>query len=80
MAARSFPALRPVLEDARPIASADPAGPGTWGTLLTCPGLHAVAAHRVAHRLWQVPRARTAARVLSAVSAQLTGSPSIPVR
>ncbi|NUQ69404.1 MAG: serine O-acetyltransferase [Chthonomonadales bacterium] len=55
----------------------DPAARNIW-TVLTYPGLHAVLAHRVAHRLWSAkvwPQEfwKLAARTLSHVSRFLTG-------
>ncbi|MEX5260002.1 hypothetical protein [Kocuria sp. CPCC 205263] len=49
MAALTRPSI---LADVRAIAAADPAEQGTGAKLLSYPGLHAVAAHRLAHRLW----------------------------
>ncbi|MEM9762288.1 MAG: serine O-acetyltransferase [Pseudomonadota bacterium] len=54
------------------IAARDPAARGGLETALTYPGLHASAAHRVAHWLWGV-RARGAARVLSYLARMATG-------
>lgn len=62
-----------VLEDARAITAADPAGQGTFATLLSYPGLHAIAVHRVAHRLWTTRGGRPAAQLLATATARLTG-------
>jgi len=62
-----------VLDDARAIAAADPAGQGTAATLLSYPGLHAVAAHRIAHRLWSTRWGRPAAQAIATAAAKATG-------
>ena len=62
-----------VLADARAIAAADPAGQGTAATLLSYPGLHAVAAHRLAHRLWSTRWGRPAAQAIATAAAKATG-------
>ncbi|MEB2528532.1 serine acetyltransferase [Kocuria rosea] len=62
-----------VLADARAIAAADPAGQGTVATLLSYPGLHAVAAHRIAHRLWSTRWSRPAAQAIATAAAKVTG-------
>ena len=70
MAASNRPS---VLADARAIAAADPAGQGTTATLLSYPGLHAVAAHRLAHRLWSTRWGKAAAQAIATASAKVTG-------
>ncbi|MGX5359839.1 serine O-acetyltransferase [Kocuria sp. KH4] len=70
MAASTRPS---VLTDARAIAAADPAGQGTAATLLSYPGLHAVAAHRIAHRLWSTRWGKPAAQAIATASAKATG-------
>jgi serine O-acetyltransferase len=68
------PSTRPsVVADARAIAAADPAVQGTAATLLSYPGLHAVAAHRIAHRLWSSWWGRPAAQAIATASAKATG-------
>lgn len=62
-----------VLADARAIAAADPAGQGTAATLLSYPGLHAVAAHRLAHRLWSARWGKPAAQAIATATAKATG-------
>ena len=62
-----------VLADARAISAADPAGQGTAATLLSYPGLHAVAAHRIAHRLWCSRWGKPGAQAIATVSAKATG-------
>ena len=67
------PARPSVLADARAIAAADPAGQGIAATLLSYPGLHAVAAHRLAHRLWSTRWGRPAAQAIATAAAKATG-------
>lgn len=64
---------RQVTEDADAVIARDPATSSRVEALLTSPGLHAVAAHRVAHELWKHPAGRLPARVLGAVSRAVTG-------
>ena len=54
------------------IADRDPAARNIIDTLLTYPGLHAVLAHRVAHRLW-VRGHRFTARLVSSGARTVTG-------
>ncbi len=54
------------------IAERDPAGRGLADTLLTYPGLHAVLAYRLAHRLW-IGGHRFSARLVSAAARTVTG-------
>jgi len=42
-----------IRDDIRSVFERDPAARSTLEVLLTYPGLHAVWAHRVAHRLWR---------------------------
>ncbi|MFE7629161.1 serine O-acetyltransferase [Kocuria sp. NPDC057446] len=70
MAASTRPS---VPADARAIAAADPAGQGTAATLLSYPGLHAVAAHRLAHRLWSTRWGKPGAQAIATASAKVTG-------
>ncbi len=60
-------------EDIDAVRSHDPAARGDLEVALVYSGLHAVWAHRVAHRMWRHERLRTPARVLSQVSRSLTG-------
>ncbi|MEX5277662.1 serine O-acetyltransferase [Kocuria sp. CPCC 205261] len=69
----SEPTRPSVLADARAIAAADPAGQGTAATLLSYPGLHAVAAHRLAHRLWSTRWGKPAAQAIATATAKATG-------
>lgn len=50
----------------------DPAARNRWEVALLYPGVHAVWAHRIAHRLWR-RRAFLAARALSQLARLLTG-------
>ena len=54
------------------IRGRDPAARGRLETALTYPGLHAIAAHRVAHRLWGA-NWRGTARLLSYLARMATG-------
>ena len=67
------PARPSVLADARAIAAADPAGQGIAATLLSYPGLHAVAAHRLAHLLWSTRWGKPTAQAIATASAKATG-------
>lgn len=62
--------LREDLDAAR---RGDPAVRSDLETLLLYPGLHAIWAHRLSHRLWQNDRTRFAARALSQSARALTG-------
>ncbi len=54
-----------MLEDLDAAIVRDPAATGRVQMFLVSPGLHAIWAHRVAHRMWQHPRGKLPARVLS---------------
>lgn len=56
----------------RSIFERDPAARTTWEVLTTYPGIHAVAFHRVAHRLWRW-RLYWLARVLANLARWFTG-------
>ncbi|MBZ6495061.1 serine O-acetyltransferase [Natrinema longum] len=63
-----------VREDVRAMRERDPAAKGWLEVLLCYPGLHAVWAHRLAHRCWNGgPAGRLFARLLSHVVRLLTG-------
>ncbi len=62
-----------VLEDVDAAIARDPAAQSRLETLLASPGLHAVWAHRLAHRLWLDPAYRLPARLLSQLARALTG-------
>jgi serine O-acetyltransferase len=64
-----FDALR---RDIRVVRERDPAARSTLEVLLCYPGVHALAFHRVAHRLWDAGW-RTAARFVSHVARFTTG-------
>lgn len=67
-------ATRPsVLADARAIAAADPARQGIAATLLSDPGLHAVAVHRFARHLWSTRWGKPAVQAIATASAKATG-------
>jgi serine O-acetyltransferase len=51
----------------------DPASRGDFENALVYSGLHAIWAHRLAHRLWSVPSLRGLARVVSQLTRFLTG-------
>ncbi|MCH4246516.1 MAG: serine O-acetyltransferase [Acinetobacter populi] len=59
-------------EDIQAVFDRDPAARNTLEVLTTYPGIHALIAHRVAHRLWQKEFKGTA-RTLSAFSRMVTG-------
>jgi len=64
-------------EDIRTALRRDPAARNAW-TVLTYPGIHALAIHRIAHALWGVGRPapevwKLAARMVSNASRLLTG-------
>jgi serine O-acetyltransferase len=54
-------------EDLHCVFERDPAARSTWEVLTTYPGVHAIIAHRIAHRLW-LAGWRYAARLLSFLS------------
>ena len=60
-------------EDLAVAARRDPAARSRAELVLVYPGLHAVWVHRLAHRMWQRPRLRLAARVVSHATRVATG-------
>lgn len=54
-----------MLEDLDAAILRDPAATGRVQMFLVSPGLHAIWAHRVAHRMWQHPKGQLPARILS---------------
>jgi serine O-acetyltransferase len=60
-------------EDLDAAAVRDPAARTRLELVLCYPGLHAIWLHRVAHRLWQRPGLKLAARVLSQLNRSMTG-------
>jgi len=72
-----MPALQNLLdtlrEDLEAARSRDPAARSALEVALAYPGVHAVWAYRVAHRMWQQPGLRLPARLLSQLARALTG-------
>lgn len=66
-------AVARVREDLDAAARRDPAARSRLELLLCYPGLHAVWVHRLAHRWWQRPGLRLAARLLSQLNRSVTG-------
>jgi serine O-acetyltransferase len=62
-----------VLQDVDAAIARDPAAQSRLETFLASPGLHAIWAHRLAHRLWLNPAYRLPARLLSQAARTLTG-------
>jgi serine O-acetyltransferase len=60
-------------EDLSTAARRDPAARSRVELVLVYPGLHAVWVHRVAHRMWQRPPLRLAARLVSHAGRAATG-------
>ena len=58
-------AVDSVVEDLDAAIARDPAATGRMQMLLVSPGLHAIWAHRVAHKMWQRPKGKLPARLLS---------------
>lgn len=65
--------LARIKEDLDNVRSHDPAARGDLEVALVYSGLHAVWAHRVAHRMWQHERLRMPARILSQATRAATG-------
>ena len=61
------------VEDLDAAGRRDPAARSRAELALAYPGLHAVWIHRLAHRMWQRPGLRLAARLLSQLNRSLTG-------
>jgi serine O-acetyltransferase len=61
-----------IRDDIRSVFERDPAARSTLEVLLTYPGLHAVWAHRISHRLWRW-RLKLLARVLAQLARWFTG-------
>ena len=62
-----------VREDLDSAIARDPAVDSRLEMALASPGLHAIWVHRLAHRMWQRPRLRLAARLLSQLARAVTG-------
>ncbi|GAA1347999.1 serine O-acetyltransferase [Falsarthrobacter nasiphocae] len=65
--------LKRLREDLETVRRRDPASGGDIQNAIVSSGLHAVWSHRLAHRMWQKPGLRPAARVLSQVTRSVTG-------
>ncbi|WP_137121880.1 serine O-acetyltransferase EpsC [Segeticoccus rhizosphaerae] len=66
-------AVRGLREDIDAAVERDPAVESPLEMTLASSGLHAVWAHRVAHRIWQLPGGRLPARLLSQLTRAVTG-------
>ena len=62
-----------IREDLDAAIERDPAVDSRLEMALASPGLHAIWAHRVSHRLWAQPGGRLVARLLSQISRSITG-------
>jgi serine O-acetyltransferase len=60
-------------EDIANARAHDPAARGDVEVAVVYSGLHAIWAHRLTHRMWQVERLKTPARILSQATRTLTG-------
>lgn len=70
----SVASFRQVLrDDLQAAVDHDPAARSHWEVALAYPGVHAIWGYRAAHVLWQRPRLRLAARLLSQMVRQATG-------
>ncbi len=65
--------LATLREDLRNARGHDPAARGDIENAIVYSGLHAIWAHRLAHRMWAVPALRGPARVTSQLARLLTG-------
>jgi serine O-acetyltransferase len=65
--------LSRLAEDLRGASAHDPAARGKTENFLAYSGLHAIWIHRLTHRLWQNPRLRFPARLISQAGRFLTG-------
>ncbi|QBJ96065.1 serine O-acetyltransferase [Rhodococcus sp. ABRD24] len=65
--------LRTVREDLRAARGQDPAARSDVENAVVYSGLHAIWAHRIAHRMWAVPALRGPARVVAQFTRFLTG-------
>jgi serine O-acetyltransferase len=66
-------ALASVREDVAAARRRDPAATSGVQVVLTAPGLHAIWAHRIAHRLWDRRRGRLPALLVAQAARSLTG-------
>jgi serine O-acetyltransferase len=60
-------------EDIANARAHDPAARGDLEVAVVYSGLHAIWAHRLTHRMWQVERLKTPARIVSQAARTLTG-------
>lgn len=60
-------------EDLDTVKAHDPAARGDMEIIINYSGMHAIWAHRVAHKLWQTESTRTLARTLSQFARFMTG-------
>ena len=65
--------LRILLEDLDAAHAHDPAARNRLEVALTYSGVHALWAHRLSHRMWQLPALRIPARLVSQITRFLTG-------
>ncbi|GAB2497911.1 serine O-acetyltransferase [Promicromonospora xylanilytica] len=65
--------LRVLAEDLDAARAHDPAARSRLEVALAYPGVHALWAHRAAHRLWRMPHLRLPARLLSQLARAATG-------
>lgn len=66
-------AVARVREDIDAAVARDPAAVSRTDLVLNSPGLHAIWSYRLAHKLWQEPRLKPAARLLSTATRAVTG-------
>ncbi len=64
---------RSVSEDIDAAIARDPAAVNRADVFFNSPGLHAIWSYRVAHKMWQTPRLKPAARILSTMTRAVTG-------
>ena len=62
-----------VREDLDAAMARDPAAETRLDVAVNSPGLHAIWAYRAAHKLWEKPKLRPVARVMSTLSRAVTG-------
>jgi len=65
--------LRALREDIAAVRHRDPAARNSLEIVLAYSGMHAVWAHRVAHKWWRAPGMKLPARLLSQLSRSITG-------
>ena len=62
-----------IREDVDAAIARDPAAASRSDVVLNSPGLHAIWAHRLSHRLWQSPGTKPVARLISTATRAVTG-------